>query len=64
MARRTRKNPPEREVEKESLSERIRDLISIATMEERRMSHENQQSGPAGERRRRNDERGPDEPSE
>jgi hypothetical protein len=59
MALRARKNPPEREVEKESLSDRIRDLISGATVEERRASHEDQHSGRAGERRRRDDERDP-----
>jgi hypothetical protein len=64
MARRTRKNPPEREIEKESLSDRIRDLISIATLEERRTSHASQHSGRTGERRRRTDEKGSDERAE
>jgi hypothetical protein len=43
------------------LSTRMRELISIATLEERRKSRVGKRSGPAGERRRRNDEQSPEQ---
>jgi hypothetical protein len=59
MARRDRKSPSEDSVEKETLSERMRALLSIATLEERRRS--GAPSGKAGERRRRTDKRDPEQ---
>jgi len=41
--------------EKESLSTRMRDLIRLATVEERRKSESNKHSGPEGEQRRQTD---------
>ena len=51
--------PPEHSSEKESLSERMRELISTATLEERRTSPEDEHSG-SSERRRRGDKTSPD----
>jgi len=62
MARRDRKSPSEESVEKESLSERMRALLSIATLEERRRSGEGSEA--AGERRRRTDEKDPEHQGE
>jgi hypothetical protein len=62
MARRPHdKLDDQRSVETESLSERIRGLLSLATLEERRKSHAGKRSGPAGERRRRSDESSPEQ---
>jgi hypothetical protein len=44
--------------EKESLSARIRDLILVAKVEERRKPKTRKRSGPKGELRRRTDEVG------
>ena len=46
------RQPPE----EERLSTRMRDLIRIATVEERRAPENEEQPGPNGERRRRTDE--------
>jgi hypothetical protein len=56
MVRRDRKRSTEA-VEKESLSERMRALLSIATLEERRRSHGRPEA--EGENRRRTDPKDP-----
>lgn len=43
------------------LSARMRELLSIATLEERRKPGGPMRSGPAGQRRRLNDERNPEQ---
>jgi hypothetical protein len=60
MARRRHKSR-EISTEKESLSERMHELISKATVDERRKAHENAGSETAGERRRRDDETNPEQ---
>jgi hypothetical protein len=42
--------------EKQSLSSRMRDLIRLATVEERRKQESSERSGTDGEQRRRTDE--------
>jgi hypothetical protein len=42
--------------EKEGLSSRIRDLILVATVEERRKSKSRKRAGPTSEQRRRTDQ--------
>jgi hypothetical protein len=42
--------------EKDSLSTRMRDLLRIATVEERRKPKDHKRSGPNGELRRRTDQ--------
>ena len=42
--------------EKDSLSARMRDLIRLATVEERRNRKSRKRSGPNGEQRRRTDQ--------
>jgi hypothetical protein len=60
MARSRHEKSPEGWTEKESLSARMRELISKATVEDRR-AHESERSGAAGERRRRDDETNPEQ---
>jgi hypothetical protein len=59
MARIRHNKSPESSSEKLNLSARTRELISKATVEERR-AHENEGYGAAGERRRRDDETNPE----
>jgi hypothetical protein len=49
------KEPPHPD-EKDGLSSRIRDLILVATVEERRKPKSRKRSGPNGEQRRRTDQ--------
>ena len=60
MARSRRQKSAESSAEKLNLSARMRELISKATVEERR-AHESMGTGAAGERRRRDDETNPEQ---
>ena len=61
MARRSGNKPAENATENEGLSVRMRELISKATVEERRKSPDNESSSLADKRRRRDDKRPSDE---
>ena len=61
MARSRHNKSPESSTETLNLSARMRELISKATVEERRKAHETERSGTAGERRRRDDETNPEQ---